>query len=146
MTFEKLHEGIKNDCDCNNFGKPPNPDHAFYRWGTVASPTDTQFKSNHELKIEPGKPLKSCKDHCHYRGVSMYQILNDLETKKQELRYSYHLKPIEERKFMYFLKVKNNAGLVLYQDNSDHCELLKCDDFSLDCIEILDIFDRSEPI
>jgi hypothetical protein len=144
MTFEQLHDEIKQGCNCLQYGSPPIADHAFYRQGENIPATDDDFKSHWELQ----KPLSgnSCKNHCDYRGVSIFQIKDELDRKKIELKKSFQFSPIP-RKIAYFVRIKNDAGLVWdQQKDNGHCNLFKCDNFSLEYVEFVDVFDMSEPL
>src|ERR1044072_3663250 len=140
MTFENLHKDIKaKDCNCLKFGSPPNASDAFFRWGVTDPATIEDFKSHNELGI----PLKGkgCSAECHHNGVSLFQIRIDLEKRKAQLKRSYHFSPTPDAKIAYFLHVKNEAGLIWYPQEKNHCELFKADKFSLDRLEFVDVFD-----
>jgi hypothetical protein len=142
MTFEKLHADIKEGCDCVQYGSDPDGSLTYYRRGDSMPATEDDFLSLYEKgKLVSGT---TCKEHCHHRGVSMYQITIDLAKRKEQLKAVKQFTP-KKQPIAYFVRIRTGAGLVWSEIGKDHCELLKSDGFCLDLIEFVDVFDTSNP-
>jgi hypothetical protein len=144
MTFNKLHEGIENGCDCiKHDGVIENVTGHFVRRLKDTSPVEEDFLSKYEQK----KPFRGngCKAACSHRGVSVYSVdeTNEEMLKRELADYSRN-KPKLPGIYCRF-KLKENAGLIWPTGHSEgidayHCELLKCDAFDVKKkIEIIEI-------
>lgn len=143
MTFDKLHEGLSDNCKCT---EQENTDDKFsghlVRRVRDLKPLDTDFMSKHEEK----KPYSGncCKDECSYRGVSVFSVNGENEeTVKRELKDNLKNKPRLPRVYCKF-KLKDGAGMIWPTPKDQgiyiyHCDLLKSDKFSLEHIEITEV-------
>lgn len=143
MTFLKLHDGLADSCSCKDQdGAEENIAGEFVRRLKDFPPVDGDFESKYEQK----KPRQgdTCKDECSYRGVSIFSVdEKNEEILKRELADNVRNKPKLPRIYCKF-RLKPNAGLIWPTPRNlgiyvFHCDLLKCDEFCLDKLEIIEI-------
>jgi hypothetical protein len=145
MNFTKLHDGISCDCleDTHIDIKTP-----YFRRIANITPTSDDFISWYEMGK---KPKDTCEDICGFRGVSIYicsEKTKDVIITKQKKAVSQRkrISPMAKiPEFGYLFKLKEAAGKIKQSGpDSNHYDLYKCDEFTLDClsdIEIINLVD-----
>lgn len=142
MTFEKLHMGIEHDC-ISFSGVCENTSDVFVRLVWNVPPSEDDFRSyEEEGKIRNGDGHQNV---CNHRGVSMNKVdTNNEERVKRAftalVKNKRRLPPVWCK-----FRIGLNAGKVWYKpsttpDTGDsHHNLMKCDQFSIDKIHVLDL-------
>lgn len=147
MTFEKLHEGIENECNCiAQDGVAENVSDRFARRVWTLDPADNDFRS----WKEEGKQntYTKCDDICNYRGVSISRVDESSEGEViTHYRKTVSLSPAAKPLFYCRLKFKYGAGFIKHtpsKKDEHHHTLFKSDTFSIKLIEVLEIIDLRE--
>lgn len=146
MTFEKLHEGIAADCDCLAVGQcKEDCGNTYARRVQKSKPDIDDFQSYQEERGDPNKA--DCDYLCKWRGVSINLITeNNEQDVIEEWKSIISHKPKKLKSSIYCkFKLKQNAGMVAPAASGSsavqksHCNLFKCDDFSFDRLEVIQV-------
>ncbi len=144
MTFDQLHEGIENVCNCleNNGEVSENTSDTFARRVKNKPPELSDFASYYQEK-QPCRKT-DCKTVCQHRTVSANKIdEHNEEVLKLKWLEFLRFKPKASKIFCKF-KLKENAGLVWHTPNGKqpcHYSILKSDEFTMEHLELIDVFE-----
>ncbi len=149
MTFDKLHEGIAEGCNClDHEGISENSEDCFVRVIYEEDLSANDWKSYHEFgKLPKNKP--NCKGTCKWRGVSINKLIDNREAIKNKwlsLVNFFAPKGIK-KSFICIFRLRKDAGKVWdtsSQQAHAHHDLLKSDSFCLESIEVLEIIPFAE--